>query len=93
MQELFKPGVVISRKALSAKLQVTDRTARNMIRDARKQGIPIVPVPGGGYKIAESDSEKRELLELYRGRALDELHTYSMLYKAIQIEGQTSLEG
>lgn len=89
MQELFKPGVVISHEALSAKLQVTDRTARNMIRDARKQGIPIVPV----HKIAESDSEKRELLELYRGRALDELHTYSMLYKAIQIEGQTSLGG
>ena len=90
MEDIFAPGVVISRSDLSARLGVTDRTARAMIRVARKQGIPIVPSPGG-YKLAETEIEKRELLAMYKSRALDELHTYSALCKAMQVEGQIEL--
>lgn len=90
IESIFTPGVVISRRALSFLLDRDDRSCRNLIRDARKRGIPIVP-SDGGYKLAESDEEKRELLAMYKGRALDELHTYSALCKALQIEGQVEI--
>ena len=91
IESIFTPGMVVSRRALSFLLDRDDRSCRNMIRDARKRGIPIVPSEGG-YKLAESEEEKRELLAMYKGRALDELHTYNALCRALQLEGQISVE-
>ena len=87
----LQPNTVYSRSDLAMHIGVDDRTMRQHIRLQRRAGVPIVPVKGGGYKLAETDDEKRELLELYRGRALDELTTYSRLLKAMQVEGQMSV--
>jgi len=84
-------GRVYSRINLSRILGTDDRTMRAWIREQRRAGVPIVPMQGGGYKIAETDDERQELLSLYRSRALDELTTYSRLQKAMQIPGQVSV--
>lgn len=73
------PGVIYSRANLAELLGVPDRQMRRVIREQRRQGVPIVAMPGGGYKLAESEAEKKRLLAMYRVRALDELETYTML--------------
>lgn len=85
-------GRVYSRINLSSILGTDDRTMRAWIRVQRRAGVPIVPMQGGGYKIAETDDELQELLNLYRKRALDELTTYSRLRKNIQLHGQLSID-
>lgn len=88
----MQPNTVYSRSALSANMGIDDRAMRKQIRIQRRNGLPIVPVRGGGYKLAETEAEKRELLNLYRGRALDELTTYSRLLKAMQVDGQMTVD-
>lgn len=46
----------------------------------------------GGYRLAETDEDKKALLDMYRKRALDELDTYSRLAKAMQVPGQMTVE-
>lgn len=46
----------------------------------------------GGYRLAETYEDKKALLDMYRKRALDELATYSMLAKAMQVPGQMTVE-
>lgn len=53
----------------------------------RRQGVPIVALPDGGYNLAETDEEKKMLLAMYRKRALDELGTYRRLAKSMQVAG------
>lgn len=89
---ILQPNTVYGRSDLAMHIGVDDRTMRQHIRLQRRAGVPIVPVKGGGYKLAETDAEKRELLDLYRGRALDELTTYSRLLKAMQVDGQISVD-
>lgn len=88
----LRAGKISTRAQLTADSGMTDRSVRNDIRLQRRAGVPIVPVKGGGYKIAETEAEKRELLNLYRGRALDELTTYSRLLKAMQVDGQMTVD-
>lgn len=83
---------VYSRPLLSVLMGLDDRTMRNKIREMRRNGIPVVAVKGGGYKIAETDVEKRQLLHMYRKRAMDELVTYRQLEKTLQLDGQVSVE-
>ena len=85
------PGITYTRKNLEALTGMPDRANRNMIR-AQRQGVPIVALPDGGYKLAETDEEKKMLLAMYRKRALDELATNSMLAKAMQVPGQMTVE-
>ena len=59
----------------------------------RRQGVPIVALPDGGYKLAETDEEKKMLLAMYRKRALDELGTYRRLARAMQVDGQMEMGG
>lgn len=93
MAEKFKlePETVYSRARLAQLMGTDDRSMRASVRARRREGIPIVAVRGGGYKIAETDEEKRELLNMYRSRALDELTTYSRLCRSMQIDGQTAV--
>ena len=85
-------GITYTRQNIEALTGMPDRANRNMIRAQRRQGVPIVALPDGGYKLAETDEEKKMLLAMYRKRALDELSTYSMLAKAMQVDGQMTVE-
>lgn len=89
---VFEDNNIRSRAELVDIFNIPDRAVRNLIRKARRQGIPIMALPDGGYKLAQTDEEKRKLLHMYRGRAMDELVTYSALSKTLQLEGQISVE-
>lgn len=87
------PGITYSRKNLEALTGMPDRENRRMIRAQRRQGVPIVALKDGGYKLAETDEEKKMLLAMYRKRALDELDTYRRLAKSMQVDGQMEVAG
>ena len=89
---VFEDNNIRSRKELVDILNVPDRAVRNLIREARRQGIPIMALPNGGYKLASTDEEKQKLLHMYKGRAMDELVTYSALRKTLQLDGQITVE-
>ena len=91
LEGIFSNGSVRGRQELSEILGVPDRTVRNIIRRARRDGLPIMALPDGGYKIAQTNEEKQKLLRMYRGRAMDELRTYSALKKSLQLDGQISV--
>ena len=86
-------GITYTRKNLEALTGMTDRANRHMIRAQRRQGVPIVALKNGGYRLAETDEDKKALLDMYRKRALDELTTYSRLAKAMQVDGQMEVAG
>lgn len=86
------PGITYTRKNLEALTGMPDRENRRMIREQRRQGVPIV-MKDGGYKLAETEEEKQALLAMYRKRALDELGTYRRLEKAMQVDGQMEMGG
>ena len=92
VKALFGDGKIWSRRRLAKELDTTDRTARQKIQDARRCGIPIVALPTGGYKLAETEAEKRYLLEMYRGRAMSELKTYHSMKRAMFPDGQLDFE-
>lgn len=89
---LLEGGKVLSRKELAAIFDTSDRRMRKLIQKARRMGVPIMALPEGGYKLAETEEEKQRLLHMYKGRAMDELFTYSALKKTFQIDGQEHLE-
>lgn len=86
------PGITYTRKNLEELTGMPDRENRRMIRAQRRQGVPIVALKDGGYRLAETDEDKKSLLDMYRKRALDELATYSRLAKAMQVPGQMTVE-
>lgn len=88
VQALLSCGGVWTREVLANALAVNDREIRRMVQQARKNGVPIVSMPTGGYKLAETEAEKKQLLHLYMGRAMDELETYNKLVKGMKLEGQ-----
>ena len=92
IENLFSDGSVWTREELVMLTDMPDRAIRNMIREARRQGVPIMALPNGGYKLAQTSEEKQKLLHMYRGRAMDELCTYSALHKTLQLDGQISVE-
>lgn len=92
IEDMFSDGSVWTRSELVMLLDLPDRSIRNMIREARRQGLPIMALPNGGYKLAQTQEEKQKLLHMYRGRAMDELCTYSALSKTMQLDGQLSVE-
>lgn len=89
---IFQDNAVRSREELSEIFETNDRAVRRLIREARRRGVPIIPVSTGGYKLAQTNEEKQKLLKLYRGRAMDELVTYSALRKILQIDGQLTAD-
>lgn len=86
------PGITYTRKNLEALTRMPDRENRRMIRAQRRQGVPIVALPDGGYRLAETDEDKKMLLDMYQKRFLDELTTYHLLAKAMQVDGQMTVE-
>lgn len=86
-------GITYTRKNLEALTGMSDRENRRMIRAQRRQGVPIVALKDGGYRLAETDEDKKALLDMYRKRALDELDTYSRLAKAMQVDGHMEVAG
>ena len=89
---VFEDNNIRSREELVDIFNIPDRSVRNLIREARRQGIPIMALPNGGYKLAQTNEEKQKLLHMYRGRAMDALVTYSALCKNLQLDGQLSVE-
>ena len=89
---VFEDNNIRSREELVDIFNIPDRSVRNLIREARRQGIPIMALPNGGYKLAQTNEEKQKLLHMYRGRAMDELVTYSALCKTLQLDGQITVE-
>jgi len=89
--ELLETGRVFSRDELAFYSGQCDRQVRDDIRKLRRQGIPVLAVANGGYKIAATIDEEMEILQQLKGRALDLLRTYSMMAKTIEIDGQISL--
>lgn len=87
------PGITYTRENLEKLTGMPDRENRRMIRAQRRQGVPIVALKDGGYRLAETDEDKKALLDMYRKRALDELATYNMLAKAMQVDGQMEVAG
>lgn len=85
-------GVTYTRQNLEALTGMPDRANRQMIRAQRRQGVPIVALPDGGYRLAETDEDKKMLLDMYQKRFLDELTTYHLLAKAMQVDGQMTVE-
>lgn len=85
-------GVTYTRQNLEVLTGMPDRANRQMIRAQRRKGVPIVALPDGGYRLAETDEDKKMLLDMYRKRALDELAAYSLLAKAMQVDGQMTVE-
>lgn len=82
------PGITYTRQNLEALTGMPDRANRRMIREQRRQGVPIVAMPEGGYKLAETEAEKKRLLAMYRVRAMDEFETYKMLAAYLRGEGE-----
>lgn len=87
------PGITYTRQNLEALTGMTDRANRHMIRAQRRQGVPVVALKDGGYRLAETDEDKKALLDMYRKRALDELATYRLLAKSMQVDGQMEVAG
>ncbi len=68
----------ISRAMLQAATGLDDRTNRQAIETARRNGIRVVSNSGGkGYYIAENDNEWMKFLNEHRKRALTELKAYN----------------
>lgn len=85
-------GVTYTRQNLEALTGMPDRANRQMIRAQRRHGVPIVALPDGGYRLAETEEDKKMLLDMYQKRFLDELTTYHLLAKAMQVDGQVTVE-
>lgn len=92
IKELFKEGRIWTRRRLAQELGVSDREVRRMIQRARRQGVPIVALPGGGYKRAETPEEKKRLLNMYLSRATNEFKTYHLIRQTLYHPQQTRLE-
>ena len=86
------PGITYTRKNLETLTGMPDRENRRMIRAQRRQGVPIVALKDGGYRLAETDEAKKALLDMYSKRWLDELDTYRLLAKSMQVDGQMTVE-
>ena len=89
---VFQDNMIRSREELAEIFDTSDRAVRKLIREARRQGVPIMALPEGGYKLAQTNEEKQKLLHMYKGRAMDELTTYSALSKTLQLDGQLCVE-
>lgn len=79
------PGITYTRKNLEALTGMPDRANRHIIRAQRRQGVPIVALPDGGYKLAETDEEKKMLLN---GNQMRMLRRHGQL-KAMREQGWT----
>lgn len=77
-----------SRNELSSKLGISDRQLRHDIRTARREGIPIVSAPNGGYYISDDDMEIAEMISALEKRSRDMLYTASRFKKYLQAKGQ-----
>lgn len=78
---------------LGCMLNVDKRVVRDWIRDARREGFAIVASKqrnNKGYYIASNDKELGDLIEDYKGRALDMLVTAQAL-KKIPLKDQLSI--
>ena len=92
IKELFKDGRIWTRRRLAKELEITDRQVRRMIQRARRQGVPIVALLGGGYKWAETPEEKKQLLNMYLSRATNEFKTYHLIRQALYHPQQMRIE-
>ena len=92
IEAAFQTGLAFTRSQLSRIANKDDRTVRENIRLLRRAGVPIVALKDGGYKLAETPEEKARLLNMYGTGALDERTTYCKLLKAMQCDGQITVE-
>lgn len=69
----------IGAAALAAKLQVTERTLRQLVSDAREDGVAIAGTPTTGYYIAETPEELQQCCAFLRARAMHSLRIEAQL--------------
>ena len=72
-------GRIYARKELSGILSLSDKKMREIIRQERKRGVPILALKTGGYKLAQNRREWEQLINDYIHRGRDELHTAKVL--------------
>ena len=75
-----------TRNELPDRLGVDDRAARNMIRCARREGVPILG--GKVYRLATSESEIEQVCNVYYSRIKDMAITVAKLKKNMPVDGQ-----
>ena len=82
----------ITRDALVRRVNLPDRTVRNMIEAARKQGVLILnDQTGAGYYISEDVGELKRQLHRNHSRAMSILVQQKHLRKKIkELEGKVS---
>lgn len=78
-----------TRGELPEKLGVDDRTARDLIRRARREGVPIVG--GKVYRLAANEAEIDKVCNGYYSRIKDMAITVAKLKKNMPVDGQITL--
>lgn len=92
VQEALENGGTWTRSQLAELTHRPDRYVRLEIRRLRREGMPIMSIKRGGYKLASTPEEQEEMLHQLKGRALDLLRTHSIMSNALQVDGQISLQ-
>ncbi len=64
---------------LAAKMGITERQVRELVTDARKDGIAICGTPKTGYYVAHTVEDLKETLDFLKHRALHSLLLASRL--------------
>ena len=81
----------IHQQDLVARLNTTPAAAKNIVRQARQQGLQILSGVNG-YWFAADENEKQEFVRLMQKQAFSRLKTASPIKSTLkQIKGQMSL--
>ena len=81
----------IHQSELADRLGVTPATAKEMVREARKDGLCILSGVNG-YWIAENDSEKRAFISLMHKQAVSRFESAKLIKSTLSdANGQISL--
>lgn len=91
VRDCMEAGGRYSRDELAFLTGKPDRTVRRDIRQLRREGVPVMSLPDGGYKLAQTEAEKAEMLHQIKGRALDLLRTHSLMAHNMELDGQVTL--
>jgi biotin operon repressor len=77
----------ISGKDLALRLKVNERTLRDLVHEARKQGVPIGSLPSVGYFMIRSQEEAYMCLNTMKKHSLSQLENLSVFKRMIKTAG------
>lgn len=92
IDEILQDGLTHSRRELSERTGLADRTVRQKIQKMRRRGVPVYSPPEGGYRLARTDAEREIVIRTMRGYGLNAMVTAARLRKNMQAEGQEVIE-